>query len=268
MGHAHHCHFQHSGQQQQGVFDLARIDVEPADDDQVLSPIDQPQVTVCIGICDITCGEPAVVVRPSGPIGPVPAEDIRAAHEDLARVAVLDRVAVGVPQFDVDAIQGLPHEPCFRTSRLQGGRDHRRALGHPVALPDGLAHKRLVLSHHIAGQRRSAGHEQPHLGKCLCQALMNRPRNIHRGRTGHVGDMVLAHSRERRRRVEPVHQNDGRSLPGHQTQSRVEGVDMEQRQNTQHRILRRHTRGIIQLGQLLEVGQQAAMGEHCRLGPA
>ena len=104
------------------VLDVARVDVEPAADDEVLLAVDDAEVPVAVDRADVAGGEPPVVdVRCRRPLrwrpSPVAAHDVRAADEDLAVVG----------EADLDAREGL-------ADRAAAGRVQGAAADDPAGL--------------------------------------------------------------------------------------------------------------------------------------
>ena len=141
------------GVRQQHLLDLARVDVEAADQDQLAPPVDQVQVAVLVEVGDVAGGEPAVGVRALGAVGPVAGEDVGAADDDLARVALLDRAALLVDQPQLDARDRPADRVGLGDLAHQRRGEHRRGLGEPVALEDVVAGG---VEHPVQHRRRAA----------------------------------------------------------------------------------------------------------------
>src|SRR5262249_12916691 len=88
------------------LLDLDRVDVDPGDDDELLDPVHQEQVTGGVEEADVAGAPPAVRVRAALAVGPVAAEDVVAADPDLAGVVTLRGVPELVAQGDLDPGQG------------------------------------------------------------------------------------------------------------------------------------------------------------------
>ena len=98
------------------LLDLGGIDVEAADDDEVLGPVDEVQVAVVVGHGDVAGAQPAVGGQhPGGLLGivEVALEHVGALHPDLAGVAAQHVVAVSSTSRTSMPSSTLPTEPTF-----------------------------------------------------------------------------------------------------------------------------------------------------------
>src|SRR3954449_2358715 len=118
----------HPGVVLQGRLDLARVDVEPAADDELLrAPGDLEAAVPVVDPAEVPGAEPAVVRERVGRrVGPVPVavEDLRAADEDLAVLAV---------EPDLDPRQ-RPADAAGAARAVVEVRDVQPRLGAAVAL--------------------------------------------------------------------------------------------------------------------------------------
>ena len=80
---------EHRGVGVEDVFDLLRVDVLPAPDDQVLDPVDQGEITVVIEPADIPRMQPATPQDLRRLLWPaeVAAHDVRPADDHFARLS-------------------------------------------------------------------------------------------------------------------------------------------------------------------------------------
>ena len=99
------------------LLDLARVDVVAAADDQVLLAVDDVEVAVLVGAGHVAAVEPAAAHRLRGRLGllPVALHDVVAADQDLADLALLDRVVALVDHPHLYAFDRLPIEPGLRS---------------------------------------------------------------------------------------------------------------------------------------------------------
>src|SRR5947209_20401683 len=69
---ADHCRHLDCGMLEQGVLDIAGVDVEATTDDQVLLAVDDEQVAVLVEIAEIAGVQPAVTQRLAAGLGRTP----------------------------------------------------------------------------------------------------------------------------------------------------------------------------------------------------
>src|SRR5579871_6652150 len=79
----HHARIRNTRMQSDSVFDLVRVDVAAAPDDDVLQAPDDLQVTVVIEPAEIAHVGPAIIREWSVLLAPVPLLDGRSAHANL-----------------------------------------------------------------------------------------------------------------------------------------------------------------------------------------
>ena len=112
----------------QHLLDFGRIDVEPVDQDQLAQPVDQEQVAVGVGVRDVAGRPPTVGIGSAVAVGPVTGEEVRAAHDDLARIGArrAGRVIVEVVDLvDAGRCVAAPHVGAGRVD--QSDVDARQA---------------------------------------------------------------------------------------------------------------------------------------------
>src|SRR5215207_9388113 len=195
------------------LFDLARVDVEPAADDQLLLAVDDEEVAVLVALREIAGVQPSVLV--DGPGGrfravPIAAHHHRPANQDLAYVALRHVVPLLIDQAHLDAV----HRKADRAGLaldlrpIEGG--DRTGLRQAVALQDLAVEAPLELLEHLDRHRGAARDAQ-------LQA-----RRVKRGRV-----RVVQHRRIHRR-----HPEEGRhpvTLDHLQRLARVEAGQQSQR---------------------------------------
>ena len=202
---------------------------------------------------DVAGAEPAVGVRAAGAVRPVAGEQVGAAQEDPARVAVLDRVArrrhAARPRRP--ATGGRPNRARpvpLRAERVH--RDDRRRLGQPVA----------VVQHDAGGRpvgrpARARAWWSPDIAKRTAAKPASRcgcgePGGELSGHAEHGGDPFRGHRRQRRRRVEPVGEHERRADAQRHAQAGVQAEDVAHRQRDVEHV----------------VGQSTAAGRRRRAG--
>ena len=130
---------------QQHLLDLARVDVRPARDDELLAAVDERQVAVPVDPTQVSRVQPAARERPGGGlrIVQVPRHHDLPAHRDLADLARPERPVVGVEHRELDTRlrptdRRQPSEQLLvaRTGVLRRGqhRDRHRRLSLAVDL--------------------------------------------------------------------------------------------------------------------------------------
>ena len=110
--HAHHGAFVHARQIVDKAFDLCRIDVVAARDDQVLAAPHDGEIAASILHAHITGLEPAVVRELFGRLlghAPVTCKDIGALHFDIANLACGQCLAIVTMNAHAHARQGKAH---------------------------------------------------------------------------------------------------------------------------------------------------------------
>src|SRR5690606_10734559 len=129
------------------VLDLVGIDVEAADVDQVLLAIDDTQIAALVHDGDVAGVEPAVAHGRLSLLRPVPValEYLRAARDQLARLAGRHGIALLVDNADLGARHGNADgtDPVLAFDRVD--RQRWASLGQAVALQDLAAHHLLPL---------------------------------------------------------------------------------------------------------------------------
>src|SRR3954452_20999759 len=61
----------HSFMRGDRILYLARVDVEPADEDELAQSVDEEEVAVAVGVRDVPGAEPSVGIRTARAVGPV-----------------------------------------------------------------------------------------------------------------------------------------------------------------------------------------------------
>ena len=253
------------------LLDLGRVDVEARDDDEVLVTVDDRERAV------VAHDGHVAGVQPSGRVEhdlgglqvlEVPREDVRAAHQHLAGITRLHVVAVGVDDAHLDA--GQRHADRGGVVRLGrvGERHRRRGLGQPVALPQRDAEAGLEAVGDVRGERRRARDGQADRAQLVAGGRRTVGEGGERRRDRREDrDALGLGEGEHLGRVEAL---DEHGEPAHEelhAQHRVQAEDVERRQQQQHDVVRRRGGPDPQL-HLLDVGEQAAVGEHGRLREA
>ena len=129
----------------QHQLDLVRIDVEPADEDQLAEPVDEEQVAVLVGVGDVAGRPPAVGVGRAGAVGPVAVEEVprRAPRSRRGRCgdpssSIVDGAAVHrtarVDELQLDAGDRPADRAGLRRVAGQGAGQDGGGLGQPVPL--------------------------------------------------------------------------------------------------------------------------------------
>ena len=273
VGRGGHRRLAHRGMLEQRDLDLARADLVAAGLDQVgRAAADDPPVAVGRARADVAGEEPAVADRLRGRVGAVEvaAEDVRAAHGDLADRLVVGLLHVGAVvghQAHLDARER--HADVAGPARRVGAhrRVHQR-LREPVALDDLLARQLLDPGEDGGGQRRAARHEdargaQPLGDRIVALGLLRDP-------------VVHRRDAEQHRRAVAQRGRGGGGLEAAEVAQLAapaqraedadhEPVDVEQRQPVREHVLAGPVPGV---GERVEVGAHAAAREHGALGPA
>ena len=121
--------FNHIGVLQKHAFDLGRIDVFAAGNDQVLLAVVHPKITVGIAAADVAGAIPAVVQRLPGRcfIAPIFRENVGTTHDDLARCVrrQLDAGIIDHRRFAAEA--GEAGRADTRKIAAEAGIDRNRA---------------------------------------------------------------------------------------------------------------------------------------------
>src|SRR5215510_11732975 len=140
------------------LFDLARIDVEPAAYDQVLLPVHDVEVAILVDLGQVACAEPAVLNRFGGGawLAPVALHHVVASDDNFADLAGGQVGAGGADHAHLDAGDGRADRSWF--ADLVGvveGRDGG-CLRQPVALKDHAAESLLESAQDLHRHGRSA----------------------------------------------------------------------------------------------------------------
>ena len=185
---ADHGHLRDRGMRCDRFLDLAGVDVEPGDDDDVLRSLDEAQPAVRIRDADVAGAQPTIFgehARRRVVVLPVAREDVRAAHLHLAGIPFEHVVLVGIDEPHLDTRQRWPDRPDPRLRRHCARRHDGRSLREAITLvhphPEPLSHPR----RDRVVERGRAGDAQPDV----------------RERFG--GDVVRQRATTRRTRPEP-----------------------------------------------------------------
>ena len=249
----------------QHLLDLARVNVEAADEHQLLAPVDQPQVAVGVGHGDVAGREPAIGVGTFDTVRPVAGEQVRAADDDLTGVTLLDLLAALVEQPQLDAGQRATDRAGFGDLAHQGGGQNRGGLGKSVALEDVVARRVQDAMQHRRWQGRGSGQRHPYGGEGPLDVREHRPGDPHRRGPDEAGHGVPTDQLEGLHRVEALGEDTRRSAVRDHPQRSVEPVHVEQRQHEQHHVVAAHD-GWLDGGRLLQVGQQRPVAKHRAAG--
>ena len=258
--------FQHAGLGVEEGLDLLGVDVVAAGDDQVLVAPDDVDMAVGVDPAQVAGDEEAVGAEfRRRPVRhpPVAQEDVRAAHLDLADLALRQGLAgVGVGDAQRHAGQRRADRAGAPLAVIGVGGVHA-GLGHAVALQDGVAGARLEAGVGLGLQRRAAGDEQAHVPHQLPgeSRIVEKPgvegRHAHQG--GGPGQLL-----DQRVQVEAL-QQDHRGAGGqHRVGGHEQPVGVEDRQRVQQ-----HVRGAEApaFRQGLGVGEQVVLGQHGAFRP-
>ena len=146
-------------------FDLLRIDVEPAGDDQVLGAADDGNAAGLVHNRHVPGDEKTVVAELGGGLvghPPITLEHVRSADLEYPRLAAGDLVAVVVGDAGFDPRQRKPDGAGHPLPFVGVGGVHPR-FGHAVALENSVPGSLLERGEGIGEQRCRAGDEQPHI---------------------------------------------------------------------------------------------------------
>ena len=156
---------------------------------------------------------------------------------------------------------GRAHGAGLQRLAAQGAGHHRRRLGQAVALVDRDAGRGGERVDHLGTQRRRAGQHQPDRTEPLGEVVQRQPVGEDgRGDRQHAAGLVLDEV-EHGDRVEPLDQQQPGPVPQHAAEDGVEAVDVEERKDAEHDVVTVDHRRLDR-GDLLDVGQQRAVGEH------
>ena len=114
---------------------------------------------------------------------------------------------------------------------------------------------------HLGRQRRRAGQHQPHRAEPLLEVLVGQPVGEDGRRDRHDAARLVVDEVEHLLRVEPLDQHQPGAVAEHPAEHGVEAVDVEERQHAEHDVVAVHHRRLDR-GDLLDVGEQRAVGEH------
>ena len=126
IGPANHRHLADLRMGQQHLFDLARVDVGAAADDQVLGAVEQRQVAVVVQPANVAGGQPAATDGAGRGLGvaPVASHDQFAAHTDLAHFADRQSLPLRITHRQFDHRLCMPHRgQALPVTRVAGVKD-------------------------------------------------------------------------------------------------------------------------------------------------
>ena len=171
--HAHHAHFGHARVLGQHLFHLGRVHVEPADDDEVLGPVDEVQVAIGVDRGDVARTQPPVGREHTGRecrFVPVAQEHVGALHPHFTRIAFQRVVARLVDQTHLHARQHASHRAVLHGHPGRTG-DHGRRLGEAVTLGEHQAEPLLEAMHRLIGHACRTRECQTHPGETVGRRL-------------------------------------------------------------------------------------------------
>src|SRR5262249_55890251 len=134
--------------------DLARADVEPAANDQILLPTGYEQIAVLIDMTDVAGFEPGACRRRrlASVVVQITDSGVRGLNEDRA-VPAGDRLTVFITNLDRSDRKRAPDRAGFAAGRAEVGRNEQK-LGETVALHHFEPVFRLELSPDLGRERR------------------------------------------------------------------------------------------------------------------
>src|SRR3989304_157580 len=111
IGNANHHRFGHGRMGRQHLLDLSRIHVETANDDQILLPVDNVEVSIVIAAAEISGAEPSVLQDLPGGVRPVeiPQHDVRTPGDDLSHRSIGDLSPLLIDHLELDARKSFSH---------------------------------------------------------------------------------------------------------------------------------------------------------------
>ena len=250
-------------------FDLGRVDIETAVDDQLFRPAENVQVSLGVEPPDIASAQPAI--RPQhlpGGIGvaEIAAHDVRATAQDLARpiTAAGDRVI----NADVTLVKNTPARDIGAADRIARHRHARCRLGHAIAVLQGNPIERLGPAFPIRVQRRRPRRDIAQAGAVqrrvtlLADIVHQLPMHLrHPGKQRHPLHQRLVQARDRESRLH----HQARTRDGHRHKQRGQTKHMADRQNAIDQITLRHPPQIA--GDRATI-DQIAMAQHDPFGNA
>ena len=210
--------------------DLRGIDVLPARDDQVLQPAPDPVEALRVALHHVAGVQPAVDDRRGRRlvVAPVPGEDVRPAHEQLA----LGRdVAVDV-RVRLAGVTRLPPRVLRRQTQ-----DVRRRLRQPVALHDVDAALGPRVEERDRHRRAADDGEAQRRQVGFGEARLLRHEQVVRGHGHHRRHAALLDQLERARGVEAALDHDARPLPPREQRLHVPAAAVELRQHLEHDVV-------------------------------
>ena len=262
---------------QQHLFDLARIDVRAAADDQVLRPVHQGEEAVVVERAHVAGVEPPAAQRGGGRLGvaPVALHHRVAAHQHLAGRSSRQGSIVLVGDEDLDPGLG----DADRRETLQVPR--MRAVGEVLAAERGDRHRALALAvdldealaHH---RERVLDVGEIHRPAAVDDGLEPVERGVRRAR---VVDEALDHGRRGEHRdagmdarkledlggVEPAARRDHLLRAAQDVRQRVEPRAVRHRRGVDDAVVRADP---VDVGEVAERHrEQVAVRDHHALGP-
>ena len=266
MRHTNDGAFPNPGLGIQDQLDLLRVDVVATGNDQVLVAPDDMDIAVCVDHPEITGDEEAVLPQfGSGLLRhlPIPLEDVRAAHLDLANRFGRQRVARrGVRNLQFHARERETDRPGAAFAFIRVGGIHV-GFGHAVSLQDPVTGPFLELPVRFGKQRRASGNEQPH---ALCEVrrktLVLKQSGVEGRHTHHR--RCLGHQIDHGVEIEFRQEQDGTTSSQRHVGCNEKPVSVEDRQGMQQHILVGEAPELRQGG---GIRQQVRLRQHCPLRP-
>src|SRR5271168_1335156 len=154
---------------QKKILNLARIDVEPARDNEIALSAQQSVITVGRTLRDVSRLEPAILKGSLRGLlaPPVTGKDIRPAQLYLT-----------LNDARRDAGQRQTYRTCAALPEV-GIRDIHQRLRHSVALKNGVAEFSAELLKYLLRERRGAGDKEPHGGAHFMRSLLRKIQQAH-----------------------------------------------------------------------------------------
>ena len=264
---ADHRGFDDAGQGVDFGFDLLRIDVEAAGDDEILGAPDNVNIALRVDLADIAGDEKPV--RAKLGLGllrhtPIAAEHVRTLDLDDADVSVRqDPPGLRVGDAQADARQRKA-DGAGNASAIVGIGCIHAGFGHTIAFENGMARLFLKFTMGFRQQRRRPGNEQAHMLRRLTrQFRVSHKPGIERRHAHHRGG-----ARQQRHDLVGVEfwQEDHRpARQHHRVRGDEQAVGVVDRQRMQQHVAVAEAPVV---DQRQRIGGQVAVAEHRALRPA
>ncbi len=153
----------------QHVFNLARVHVVPATNDQILVPADDPEVPVRVDPGEVFGVEPAVADRGGRGLGtlPVPLHHVVTADHDLAGLALRHLNAAVVDDPHLHSGDGGADRAGLAWGVQAAERGDRRGLRQPVPFEHDAIERGLEGAQHPDRNGRATGDGEPEPGDVI-----------------------------------------------------------------------------------------------------